>query len=149
MNSRNAIELFIMQLKRNVILKESKLKVVLLPSSVKEDGLIITIAPRKTFLDTRTKGVRATRAVRLRLAVEGAEESHTGLFQALEAIEKLDAWLSFSQNLEGIDGAGIPNTRITSTASEEDSFLSSPNSIEAQDVLDERIITITIPQEDL
>jgi hypothetical protein len=139
-----ALNDFIAQLERNVSLGEDKTKVVLTPSSIAEKGLVIKVGLKKTYLAAQTQ-VRTTRILKIRLAVSGTIESMTGLSQAVNAIEALDAYFEKPRNLEDNTGKSIPDTRIIETVSQEDSFIDSPDSIEEQAALDERVITITIP----
>lgn len=130
------------------------MKVVLTPSSVKEAGLTIRLAILKSAKDTSTKAAKSTRTLKIRLAVSGQLESLTGLEQALEAIEKLDAYFA-GEDLrleEMVEGANtmqsirkIPDTRIRQVTSPDDSFIDSPDSIAVQDIEDVRYIYITIP----
>ena len=75
----------------------------------------------------------------------------TGLQQAITAIEALDRYLSnWNLRLEVPDENGkikyIANSRIIQAISQEDSFIDSPDSTAVQDVQDDRIVTITIPE---
>jgi hypothetical protein len=75
----------------------------------------------------------------------------TGLEQALAAIEALDRYLvSGGLRLETENEAGeprgVPDSRIIQAISQEDSFSDSPDSTEVQEIQDDRIITITIPE---
>lgn len=134
--------------------KRFKTKVVVTPSSVSESGVIIKVSVLKSALDTRTSSTAKTRTVRVRVSVCGRVESHTGLAQALECIERLDRYFNSPEGkrLEKSrkDGKNlvfepVPNTRIVQTVSLEDSFIDSPDSTQVQDVQDDRILTITIP----
>ena len=75
----------------------------------------------------------------------------TGLEQALSAIEKIDRFLS-APNLrlearnESGEIEGVPNSRIIQTISQEDGFFDSPDSSAVQDVQDDRVVAITIPE---
>lgn len=134
--------------------KRFKTKVVVTPSSVSESGVIIKVSVLKSALDTRTSSTAKTRTVRVRVSVCGRVESHTGLAQALECIERLDRYFNSPEGkrLEKSRKDGktlvfepVPNTRIVQTVSLEDSFIDSPDSTQVQDVQDDRILTITIP----
>jgi hypothetical protein len=152
LNSFEALRAFAAQLERHVASERFHTKVVLTPSSVDEPGMVIKVSLLKSYIQTVPRMIHASRMLRVRLSVAGAAESPTGLEQALAAIEALDRYL-VSDNLrletETEDGtiAGVPNSRIIQTISQEDSFFDNPNSTEVQDVEDNRIITITIPEE--
>jgi hypothetical protein len=74
-----------------------------------------------------------------------------GLAQALEAIEALDRYLvSPNLRIEAADETGkikgVPNSRIIQAISQEDGFIDNPDSTAVQDVQDDRIVIITIPE---
>lgn len=156
MTSFNALRLFKEQLSRISDGGTFRTKVVLTPSSVKEAGLTIRLAILKSAKDISTKAAKSTRTLKIRLAVSGQLESLTGLEQALEAIEKLDAYFA-TENLrleEVVEGENsmqsirkIPDTRIRQITSPDDSFIDSPDSIAVQDIEDVRYIYITIPDD--
>jgi hypothetical protein len=154
LNSFEALNAFARQLERDIgILSGGAFhtKVVVTPSSVSEKGLAIKLSLLKTFIQTEPRGVRASRMLRVRVSVAGTAESMTGLQQALAAIEALDRCLaSPGLRLEAEDEAGkirgVPNSRIIQEISQEDSFIDSPDSTGVQDVQDDRIVTITIPE---
>jgi len=152
LNSFEALNAFARQIERNIKGEEFGTKVVVTPSSVNEKGLVIKISLLKTFIESRPPAARASRIIRVRVSVAGSAASMTGLKQASEAIEALDRYLaSPCLRLETEDGSGsvrgVPNSRIIQDISPEDSFMDSPDSTSAQDVQDDRIVTITIPQE--
>jgi hypothetical protein len=152
LNSFEAIRAFAAQLERHIASEAFHTKVVVTPSSVNEKGMVIKVSLLKSYIQTVPRMIHASRMLRLRLSVAGTAESMTGLAQALAAIEALDRYL-VAENLrletETADGtvAGVPNSRIIQTISQEDSFIDNPDSTEVQDVEDNRIITITIPEE--
>jgi hypothetical protein len=146
LNSFEALNAFAAQLERNIGGGGFHTKVVVTPSSVNEKGVVIKVSLLKTFIQPLPKGIRASRTLRVRVSVEGAAESMTGLQQALEAIEAVDRYLSSPElRLETDGAAAIPNSRIVQTISQEDSFVDNPDSTEVQDVQDDRIVAITIP----
>ena len=152
LNSFETVNAFARQLQRNIKGEEFGTKVVVMPSSVNEKGLVIKVSVLKTFIESRPPAAKASRIIRVRVSVTGSAASMTGLKQATEAIEALDRYLaSPCLRLETEDGSGsirgVPNSRIIQEVSPEDSFLDSPDSIAVQDVQDDRIVTITIPQE--
>lgn len=158
MTSFDAMNLFAVQLKRNVIDgKTYKTKVVVTPSSVSEKGVVLKVSLLKTIPNKTYQAKTNERTVRLRVQVAGRVESQKGLQQAVELIENLDKYL-LSENLrleepiEAVNGmqgfVKIPNTRIKQTLSPEDSFIDSPDSTTVQDVEDNRTIDITIPMEE-
>lgn len=153
MNSYEVMNLFAAQIKRHLP-AETKAKIIITPSSVKEKGVTVRISLLKTSLGMQPPAARNIRTARLRLQVSGTAESATGLKQAVEMIEAVDRYLKEPRNLEreekteeGVKIIPVPNTRILQQVSLEDSFVSSPDSIEVQDVDDNRIITINF-QED-
>jgi hypothetical protein len=152
LNSFDALRAFAAQLERHIASEEFHTKVVITPSPVDEKGLVIKVSLLKSYIQTVPRMIHASRMLRLRLSVAGTAESLTGLEQALAAVEALDRYL-VSENLrleaENKEGeiAGVPNSRIIQTISQEDSFIDSPDSTKVQDVQDDRIITITIPEE--
>ncbi|MDR3124183.1 MAG: hypothetical protein LBU16_10465 [Treponema sp.] len=152
LNSFSALRAFAAQLERHIVSEQFHTKVVITPSSVDEKGMVIKVSLLKSYIQTVPRAIHASRMLRVRLQVAGTAESLTGLEQALDAIEALDRYL-VSPNLrleaenEHGEIAGVPNSRIIQTISQEDSFIDSPDSTEVQDVEDSRIITITIPEE--
>ena len=151
LNSFEALNAFARQLERNIKGSGFQTKVVVTPSSVNEKGLVIKVSLLKTFIQALPPAARSSRMLRVRVSVAGTAESMTGLKQAAEAIEALDRYLvSAALRLEIEDGAGsihgVPNSRIVQEISQEDSFIDSPDSVAVQDVQDDRIVTITIPE---
>ena len=153
MNSYEVMNLFAAQVKRHLP-AETRAKVIVTPSSVKEKGVTVRISLLKTSLGMQPPAARNIRTARLRLQVSGTAESATGLKQAVEMIEAVDRYLKEPRTLEreekteeGVKIIPVPNTRIIQQVSQEDSFVSSPDSTEVQDVDDNRIITINF-QED-
>ena len=151
LNSFEAVNAFAKQLERQVKGSGFATKVVVTPSSINEKGLVIKVSLLKTFIEKRPPAARQSRTLRLRVSVAGAAESMTGLKQALAAIEAVDRYLvtpGLRLETEGGSGgvSGIPNSRIIQEVSPEDSFFDSPDSIAVQDVQDDRIVTITIPE---
>lgn len=153
MNSYEVMNLFAAQIKRHLP-AETNAKIIITPSSVKEKGVTVRISLLKTSLGMQPPAARNIRTARLRLQVSGTAESATGLKQAVEMIEAVDRYLKDPRTLEreekteeGVKIIPVPNTRILQQVSQEDSFVSSPDSTEVQDVDDNRIITINF-QED-
>jgi hypothetical protein len=147
LNSFDALNAFAKQLERHIGGEGFYTKVVVTPSSVNEKGVVIKVCLLKTFIQAVPMSARSNRTLRVRVSVAGTAESMTGLKQAVEAIEAVDRYmLSPDLRLETEDGIGIPNSRIIQTVSEEDSFIDSPDSISVQDVQDDRIVIITIPE---
>jgi len=147
LNSFDALNAFAKQLERNISGEGFHTKVVVTPSSVNEKGVVIKVSLLKTFVQANPPAARSSRTLRVRVSVAGAAESMTGLKQAVEAIEAVDSFmLSPNLRLETEDGTGIPNSRIIQSISEEDSFIDSPDSTAVQDVQDDRIVIITIPE---
>lgn len=154
MQSFDAAVMVADQIARNVVGKRFKTKVVVTPSSVSEGGVIIKVSVLKSVLDTRTSATAKTRTLRLRVSVCGRAESHAGLAQALGCIEALDRYFNSPEGkrLERSRKEGkelvfepVPNTRILQQVSAEDSFIDSPDSTAVQDVQDDRILVVTIP----
>ena len=153
LNSFEALTAFAAQLERHVVSDKFHTKVVITPSAVDEKGMVIKVSLLKFFIQTVPRLIHASRMLRVRVQVAGTAESMTGLEQALDAIEALDRYLvSPDLRLEAETGdgniAGVPNSRIVQALSQEDSFIDDPDSTEVQDVEDNRIITITIPEGD-
>jgi len=150
LNSFDALNEFAKQLERNIAGKEFKTKVIVTPSSVNEAGVVIKVSLLKTFIPTNVPAAKSSRTLRVRVSVCGRAESMTGLKQAVEAIEAIDSYLlSDGLRLEKTEDWGpvkIPNSRIIQFISEEDSFMDGVDSIKVQDVHDDRIVVITIPQ---
>jgi hypothetical protein len=153
LNSFDALRAFARQIERHVTSEKFHTKVVITPSAVDESGLLIKVSLLKSYVQTLPPGIHASRMLRVRLSVAGTAESMTGLEQALGAVEALDRYL-VSRNLrletENEEGevTGVPNSRIIQTISQEDSFIDDPDSTDVQDVQDDRIVTITIPEGD-
>lgn len=155
MESFDAVVMVADQILRHVANgKKYKTKVVVTPSAVSEGGVIVKVSALSSTLDTRSQASSKTRTVRVRVSVCGRVESHTGLAQAMELIEKLDRYFNSPEGkrLERSKKDGknlvfepVPNTRIIQSLSAEDSFIDSPDSTAVQDIQDDRILTITIP----
>lgn len=155
MESFDAVVMVADQILRNVANgKKYKTKVVVTPTAVSEGGVIVKVSALNSTLDTRSQASSKTRTVRVRVSVSGRVESHTGLAQAMELIEKLDRYFNSPEGkrLERSKKDGknlvfepVPNTRIIQSLSAEDSFIDSPDSTAVQDIQDDRILTITIP----
>lgn len=155
MESFDAVVMVADQILRNVANgKKYKTKVVVTPTAVSEGGVIVKVSALNSTLDTRSQSSSKTRTVRVRVSVCGRVESHTGLAQAMELIEKLDRYFNSPEGkrLERSKKDGknlvfepVPNTRIIQSLSAEDSFIDSPDSTAVQDIQDDRILTITIP----
>lgn len=155
MESFDAVVMVADQILRNVANgKKYKTKVVVTPTAVSEGGVIVKVSALNSTLDTRSQASSKTRTVRVRVSVCGRVESHTGLAQAMELIEKLDRYFNSPEGkrLERSKKDGknlvfepVPNTRIIQSLSAEDSFIDSPDSNAVQDIQDDRILTITIP----
>jgi len=147
LNSFEALNAFAKQLERNIGGKSFHTKVVVTPSSINEKGVVIKVSLLKTFIQNMPQAARLNRTLRIRVSVAGAAESMTGLKQALEAVESVDRYLMTpGLRLETERGDKIPNSRIIQTVSPEDSFIDSPDSTAVQDVQDDRVVTITLPQ---
>jgi hypothetical protein len=154
LSSFEALRAFAAQLERHIVSEQFHTKVVVTPSAVDEKGMIIKVSLLKSYIQTVPRNIHASRMLRVRVSVAGAAESLTGLEQALDAIEALDRYLvSPDLRLEAENGqgetVGVPNSRIVQAISQEDSFIDNPDSTEVQDVQDDRIVTITIPEEEL
>ncbi len=148
MKSYDALNLFRSQLERNIASDFFKTKVVLVPSPVREKGLHIQLAVLKTGFENRSPAYDATRTLRVRVTVAGSLESSKSLSMALDAIEKLDSYTNRTLHLEDEQGNPVPNTRIITKVSPEDSFLDTPGSTEIQDAEDVRTCLITFPAEE-
>lgn len=151
LSSFEVLYAFASQLERNITDERFHTKVIVTPSSIDEKGLVIKVSLLKTFIPAITPASRNERTLRIRVSVAGSAESHTGMEQALAAIEALDRYLvtpGLRLEVTGENGVirGVPNSRITQAISEEDSFIDSPDSVSVQDVQDDRIVVITIPQ---
>lgn len=150
LNSFEALTVFAKQLERNIG-GEFLTKVVITPSSINEKGVVIKVSLLKSYILTATPAARTSRNLRVRVSVAGSLTSMTGLKQALGVIEAVDRYLAQANlRLEKEDGAngvrGIPNSRIVQAINEEDSFIDNPDSTAVQDVQDDRIVIITIPE---
>jgi hypothetical protein len=151
LNSFEALNAFAAQLERHIASDEFHTKVVVTPSSVDEKGMAIKVSLLKSYVQTVPRMIHASRMLRVRVSVEGTAESMTGLEQALSAIEALDRFfvaegLRLEVATEAGAIAGVPNSRIVQDISQEDSFFDSPDSTEVQEIQDDRIITITMPE---
>jgi len=137
--SYEALMLFKEQLKRHVAIK-----VIVAPTSVNERGVVAKLSIIKNHPQSRRPS--SASLVKLRLAVEGAAESQTGLDLAMTAIEAINAYLKRPIRLEDAEGNPIPNTRVTQSLSEDDSVLDSPDGTAVQDVLDERAVYLYLSE---
>ena len=148
LNSFEALNAFAKQLERNIGGKSFHTKVIVTPSSVNEKGVVIKVSLLKTYIHAEPPAARSGRTLRVRVTAAGTAESMTGLKQALEAIEAIDSYLmSPNLRLETEGGERVPNSRIVQQISEEDSFIDAPDSTSVQDVQDDRIVIITIPNQ--
>jgi hypothetical protein len=152
LNSFEALNAFAAQLERHVK-GGFHTKVTVTPSQKKKKGMSIKVSLLKSYIQTDPRGICASRTLRIRVSVAGTAESTAGLEQALEAIEALDRYLiSPNLRLEAADAANagavtkVPNSRIIQAISQEDSFIDSPDSTAVQEVQDDRIVIITIPE---
>lgn len=144
MTTYKVLNLFARQIERNV-----EEKIVITPSSVDEKGVVVKVSLLKTWIAAKPVGSLATRSARIRVSVCGRAESLTGLELAVHAVEKLDRFfeqIPGGDRLCNEDGSIIPNTRIVTAVSEEDSFIDSPDTTEVQDVQDDRICIISFPE---
>ena len=151
LTSFEALNAFAKQLERHIAGSEFHTKVMVTPASVNEKGVVIKVSLLKTFIESRPQVARCSRTLRIRVSVAGTAESMTGLKQALCAIEAIDRYLaSDGLRLETADNngkiQGIANSRIVQAISPEDSFIDSPDSPAVQDIQDDRIVIITIPE---
>jgi hypothetical protein len=147
LNSFEALNAFAAQLERHIVSDTFHTKVVVTPSPVDEQGMVIKVSLLKSFIQTVPRMIHASRMLRVRVSVAGTAESMTGLAQALDAVEALDRYfVSPDLRLETETGAGVPGSRIIQAISQEDSFIDNPDSTEVQDIEDDRIVTITIPE---
>jgi hypothetical protein len=151
LNSFEALRAFAAQLERHIVSEKFHTKVVITPSPVNEAGMVVKASLLKSCIQTVPRMIHASRILRVRVSVAGSAESMTGLEQALDAIEALDRYLvspdlRLEVEKEGGEIAGVPNSRIVQAISQEDSFFDSPDSTEVQEIQDDRIITITIPE---
>ena len=156
MRSFDALKLFAAQLERNIRGNTFKTKVVIAPTAVEEKGVVIKLALLKSTPDNARKARFATRTLRIRVSVQGAIESLTGLEQVCDAIERLDSYLAAPQlhlkelgeTTSGMTGEiSIAGTRVIQRLSEEDSFVDSPDSTALVSADDDRIVLLTIPAE--
>jgi len=150
MNTYEALDNLRNQIEDSVAISGCKTKVVVTPSAVKEDGLVIKLSLLKTLPGQPNRAqsrITGGRTIRVRCAVAGTAESMTGLKDATLAIEALDSFLppATSRNLHDAEGKPIANTRLAVEIDPEDSFIDNPGSTEIQDVEDIRYITITLP----
>ena len=139
MNSFDAMTCFTEQIRRAISFDDFNVKVITTPSPVDEKGMVVKVTMLKTFK------AKPGRNIRLRLSVCGAAESDQGIKDALTAIERIDDYLENPRHLEDPSGNKIVNTRIIQAVTEEDSFFTSPDDLQVQEVDDNRIVTITIP----
>ena len=137
--SYDAMILFQKQLQRH-----TAMKIVIAPTSVNERGLVAKLSLLKAAPQSRIPSSRPL--VRLRLAIDGSAESHTGLKQAFAAIEEINDYLKRPRNLEDAEGNAIANTRIVQRPSEEDSALDNPDGTAVQDILDERLVILYLSE---
>ncbi len=146
MTPYEALELFRAQVERRTGLKS-----LLLPCAVKEAGLVVTIAVRKTPVNADTQRTRAVASccdLRLVVAAEGKVESLTGLKMAVDGCWALAKYFSKpGLHLEDEEGYAVPGTRVMETINPEDGILEDPESGKISWVRDEHFITITLPPE--
>mgnify|MGYP006910160268 CR=1 FL=1 len=142
MTAYECVELFRRQLERR-----TGLKVVLVPSPVKDSGPVVRIALRKVLVANDTVGNRraAKREVKLTVALDGRVESATGLRLACDAIESVAAFLRIGTRLETAEGDPIPEASITSTINPDDGVLEDPDSGAVAWIRDEHFVVISMP----
>jgi len=139
MNSFDAMTCFTEQIRKAISGNGFNAKVITTPSPVDEKGMVVKVSMLKTYK------AKPGRNVRLRVSVCGAAESDQGIKDALTAIERIDDYLENTRHLEDLEGCKIANSRIIQAVTEEDSFFTSPDDLQVQEVEDNRIVTITIP----
>jgi hypothetical protein len=140
MNAIGAVLLFRSQIERH-----TGLKVILAPSPLKEPGVHVKIVVRKVLVPERPKAAQNTHEVRLYVSIDGSVESDTGLALALSACETLGAYLTTCTRLEDEHGEQIANTRVVSTANEDDGILQDPDNGNLAWLDDLHFVTLSIP----
>jgi hypothetical protein len=145
LNSFEALRAFAAQLERRIVSEQFHTKVVITPAAVDESGTVIKVSLLKSYIQTVPRTIHASRMLRVRVSVAGTAESLTGLEQALDRYLVSENLRLEAENEDG-EIAGVPNSRIVQAISQEDSFFDSPDSTEVQEIQDDRIITITIPE---
>lgn len=142
MKAFEALTLFRAQIERR-----SGLKVVLVPSPVKEAAPTIRLSLRKVVAQRSTVRERTVvaRELRMTLALDGKVESETGLRLAAEACESLLDFLGSATRLEDALGNPVPSTTISVTVNQDDGILEDPENGAVAWIRDEHFVAISIP----
>jgi hypothetical protein len=140
MNAYESVKLFEAQVRR-----ATGLKVVLMPSPIKEPGPHVKLAVRKVVSTKAPRAAQGEREVRLFASLDGNVESETGLKLALEACEKLAVYLVACERLEDAQGAAIANTRVISKSNDDDGILQDPDKETVAWLDDLHYVSVFIP----
>ncbi|HOX30914.1 MAG TPA: hypothetical protein PLB91_01215 [Spirochaetales bacterium] len=140
MTANQAADYFEKQLARR-----TGLKVVHLPSPLKEPGVHIKMLERKVIVPRSPKAAQSSHELRLYVSVSGSCESETGRREAVAACETLAEYLKDELHLENDAGLPIAGTRITSSISEDDGILGDPDNEKLAWIDDLHYVAISYP----
>jgi len=144
MTAFRATKLFQAQLER-ALAGLTWCKVILLPNTVGDTSLLVSIAVRKPERKQATMGVKV-RTLKLIVAVTGRIESETGLEMAMDAIEAVSAFLLGAKYLEDDTAVPIADMRISSEISDEDGILEDPETGGRAWAREEFSVSINLPE---
>lgn len=142
MTAFEALELFEKQ-----IVRRSGLKVVLVPSPVKDAAPTVRLGLRKIVRVRDTIGNRlgGKTEIRITAALDGMVESATGLRLAAEACEALAAFMATVKRLEDEAGLPLADHTVTTSANPDDGIIQDVADEKVAWVSDEHFVTISIP----
>lgn len=141
MKAFDAVKLFESQVRR-----DTGLKVVLMPSPLKEQGPHVKLSVRKVVSTKAPRAAQSEREIRLFVSLDGSVESETGLKLALDACEALTAYLVVCERLKDATGAIIANTRIISKSNDDDGILQDPDKETVAWLDDLHFVSVFIPE---
>lgn len=142
MTAFEAVSLFAKQIERS-----TGLKVIIVPSPIKDAAATVRLGIRKVLnlRDTQAHRIMGKREVRLTVAIDGKVESLTGLRLAVEACETMSAYLASARRLEDEGGVPLADHSIEASSNPDDGILEDPDNGEVAWVRDEHFVTISIP----
>lgn len=138
----------VLELFRKQIERHTGLKTVLVPSPIKEPGLVGKIALRKLLLATSTFRDRTEDGgitLRISVSVESRIESQTAFRKAVDSLEALVRYARGASRLEDESGKPIPNATLRSSLGDDDGILEDPDNERVAWLREEVLFEVTIP----
>jgi hypothetical protein len=138
----------VLDLFRKQVERHSGLKTVLVPSPIKEPGLVGKIALRKlmpaksTFHDRKEDGVIT---LRISVSVESRIESQSAYRKAVDSLESLVRYARAASRLEDEAGKPILNATLRASLGDDDGLLEDPDNERFAWLREEILFEVTIP----